>query len=309
MIFPGQGLQKINKLISLNKKYKIIQNTFHQASECLKYDLWGKIKKFHQYNIKIKNIQPLIFTASVSIYKLWKFLGGKNPKMTSGHSLGEYAALVCGGVINFSDTVKLLQKREYMMQKISQKYKTSMEIIFGLNKTSVNKIIKKHNFTKKINISSINANKQIVITGFKNEIKKIIPDIYKKKARIMKLPIKIAGHFMIMKKVKRNFSKKIKKIPIKDAKYSIINSITVKKYNSKSNLRKSLINQLFYPVQWKKTIDLILKKTNIILEIGTNDFLIKSIQTKKKVKLISINNIENINTAINLTKKNVYEKK
>ena len=41
IVFPGQGSQTVGMLRELAAEYPLVQNTFHEASEVLDYDLWG----------------------------------------------------------------------------------------------------------------------------------------------------------------------------------------------------------------------------------------------------------------------------
>ena len=56
--------------------------------------------------------QPALLAASVAIFRVWQ---EKYPQLQSsvmaGHSLGEYSALVCAGVIDFKDAIKLVELR------------------------------------------------------------------------------------------------------------------------------------------------------------------------------------------------------
>ena len=64
-----------------------------------------------------RQTQPALLTASVALYRVWQQQGGKAPALLAGHSLGEYSALVCAGVINFADAVRLVELRGKFMQE------------------------------------------------------------------------------------------------------------------------------------------------------------------------------------------------
>ncbi|WP_163893452.1 acyltransferase domain-containing protein, partial [Proteus mirabilis] len=49
--------------------------------------------------------QPALLAASVAIFRVWQQQGGKAPALMAGHSLGEYSALVCAGVLDFKAAI------------------------------------------------------------------------------------------------------------------------------------------------------------------------------------------------------------
>ena len=116
-IFPGQGSQTLGMLSELAAEYSIIQDTFAQASEALGYDLWDVIQNDEQKLNQTHITQPALLAASYAIYKLLLEKELSQPAYLAGHSLGEYSALVCAGVIDFADAVKLVEARGKFMQQ------------------------------------------------------------------------------------------------------------------------------------------------------------------------------------------------
>lgn len=300
MIFPGQGVQRMQNIFHLNNYNKIIQYTFEEASEYLNYNIWKAIQKPWNILIQKKYIQPIILTTSIAIYRFWKNSGGINPSIASGHSLGEYAVLICSNAIKFSEGLLLVKKREHMMIERIQKLQIQMQAIVGLKKKIILKIFKKHTLNKLVNISNINSNNQIIISGYKNYVQKISLKCKKLGAKTIILPINVAAHCTIMKKIKKKFLSKVKKLTIQKTQYPVINSITVKQQNTKNTILNNLTKQLFQPVQWEKTMNIITSTSDIVLEVSTNDTLTKLHCNKNYTAIIPINNFENINFILNL---------
>ena len=117
-IFPGQGSQSIGMMNALAESGTLIQDTFSEASSVLGYDLWelvndGPVEKLNS----TEYTQPAMLTAGVATWRAWLEAGGTAPALMAGHSLGEYTALVCAGVLNFSDAVSLVSDRAHFMQQ------------------------------------------------------------------------------------------------------------------------------------------------------------------------------------------------
>ncbi|RYZ90651.1 MAG: ACP S-malonyltransferase, partial [Moraxellaceae bacterium] len=138
-VFPGQGSQKIGMLADLAASYPIVTQTFAEASQVLGYDLWDLVQNGAQEDINLtERTQPLLLTASVAVWRVYqeKQAQEKNkvqPALVSGHSLGEWSALVCVGVVEFKDAVKLVQQRGKFMQEAVPAGQGAMAAIIGLD--------------------------------------------------------------------------------------------------------------------------------------------------------------------------------
>lgn len=103
MVFPGQGSQAVGMLADLAPQYPIVEETFKQASDVLGYDLWDLVQNGTAEELgQTHRTQPALLASSVALFRIWqqKFPEQK-PAVMAGHSLGEYSALVCAGVLDF----------------------------------------------------------------------------------------------------------------------------------------------------------------------------------------------------------------
>ncbi len=141
-VSPGQGSQTVGMLADMAASYPIVEETFAEASAALGYDLLGALTQqgpAEELN-KTWQTQPALLTASVALYRgVWQQQGGKAPAMMAGHSLGEYSALVCAGVIDFADAVRLVEMRGKFMQEAVPEGTGAMAAIIGLDDASIAK--------------------------------------------------------------------------------------------------------------------------------------------------------------------------
>ena len=123
-MFPGQGSQAVGMLADMAATWPVIEETFGEASAALGYDLWALAQQGPAEELnKTWQTQPALLTASVALYRVWQQQGGKAPTLLAGHSLGEYSALVCAGVIGFADAVRLVELRGKFMQEAVRDYR------------------------------------------------------------------------------------------------------------------------------------------------------------------------------------------
>lgn len=304
IIFSGQGLYYPNILNKLIKKYKIFKKTFYEVSEFLKYDLLKEIFIKKKYNLQYQlNIQYLILTSSVAMFRMWlQQSSNMLPNIMAGHSIGQYSALICNNSIKFFDVLKIIKIRNNIIKEKTKNQNFLTYVILGLSLKIIKKICKYvSNKKEKAYISCINSEDQIVITGHYNVILKA-NIICKKYGAIhtIKLPIKISMHCILMKKISKIFSSSLKKIKISTGICPIIDNVDVSYINSPKDIYVALLKQFYRPVQWNKTIKKIIKnKINFCIEISLNNIL-KNLNThKKKLTIFSINSVKNLFFTIN----------
>ena len=132
MVFPGQGSQSVGMLTGYGDA-PVIRETLAEASDILKQDV-GKLMAegpAEELNNTV-NTQPVMVIAGICAWRLWRDLGGAEPSLLAGHSLGEYTALVAAGAISFSDCLPLVRLRAQAMQEAVPQGKGAMAAILGL---------------------------------------------------------------------------------------------------------------------------------------------------------------------------------
>src|SRR5687767_14476941 len=103
-VFPGQGSQAVGMSTALAADFPIVKETYAEASHALGFDLWelvanGPVEELNRTQVT----QPAMLTAGVATWRVWQAQQGPSPVVMAGHSLGEYSALVCAGVLAFTD--------------------------------------------------------------------------------------------------------------------------------------------------------------------------------------------------------------
>ena len=102
VVFPGQGSQSIGMLADYAEVWPQIEETFKQASDVLGYDCWdivcnGPVEKINKTEIT----QPLMLAADIAVMRVMEQQCMLTPMVFAGHSLGEYAALVAAGSLDY----------------------------------------------------------------------------------------------------------------------------------------------------------------------------------------------------------------
>src|SRR5690625_5285639 len=111
MVFPGQGSQKIGLLAELAESFDTVQSTFAEASDVLGYDLWDLGQNGSQEDITLpERAQPLLLTASVAVWRVWRAQNGAAPAYLAAPGPGAWSALVCAGGVDCTAAGELVQQ-------------------------------------------------------------------------------------------------------------------------------------------------------------------------------------------------------
>ena len=138
VVFPGQGSQSPGMLSSLAECYPDIRKTVDHVSLRLDEDIWALIVENPAGRLdQTEYTQVAMLTADVAIYRVLETLGLKRATVLAGHSLGEYAALVCSGALSLSDAAFLVRERGRLMQDSVPVGVGSMAAIVGLTDQQV----------------------------------------------------------------------------------------------------------------------------------------------------------------------------
>ena len=116
-VFPGQGSQSQGMLAELAAAHPLIAETFAEASEGAGVDLWQiSLDNPEDRLNQTEFTQPALLAANIALWRLWQEQVLPQPAILSGHSLGEYAALVASGALSLKDGAYLVRLRGQFMQ-------------------------------------------------------------------------------------------------------------------------------------------------------------------------------------------------
>lgn len=257
-VFPGQGSQTVGMLADIAAEYPIVEETFAEASAALGYDLWALTQQGPAEELnKTWQTQPALLTASVALYRVWEQQSGKAPPaLLAGHSLGEYSALVCAGVIPFADAVRLVELRGKFMQEAVPEGTGAMSAIIGLDDASIAKACEESAEGQVVSPVNFNSPGQVVIAGNKEAVERAGAACKAAGAkRALPLPVSVPSHCALMKPAAEKLAAELNKITFSAPAIPVVNNVDVKCETSPEAIRDALVRQLYSPVQWTKSVE------------------------------------------------------
>lgn len=259
MVFPGQGSQSLGMLSALAAESQLVEQTFAEASEALSYDLWALVQNGPEEELnKTWQTQPALLAASVAIFRVWKEKKGPMPAIMAGHSLGEYSALVCAGVIDFKAAIKLVELRGKLMQEAVPAGTGAMYAIIGLDNESIEKACQEAAQGQVVSPVNFNSPGQVVIAGEKDAVERA--GVACKEAgakRALPLSVSVPSHCALMKPAADKLALALQDVEFNEPIFPVINNVDVKIEQSAENIRDALVRQLYNPVRWTETVELI----------------------------------------------------
>ena len=302
-VFPGQGSQNLGMLSELASKYAIIQDTFAQASEALGYDLWEVVQNDEQKLNQTHITQPALLAASYAIYKLLLEKEHSQPLFLAGHSLGEYSALVCAGVIGFSDAVKLVEARGQFMQQAVPAGTGAMFAIIGLDDDKVVMSCQQAQVETNEVVAAVNFNSpgQIVIAGNKGAAE-VAANLCKEQGakRTLPLAVSVPSHCALMRPAAEQLESLLTYIQFHKPNIPVINNVNVAYPDDPDAIKKALVEQLYSPVRWTETVTMLAELgVETLLEVGPGKVLTGlTKRIDKRLSCTAINSIDSVNSLI-----------
>ena len=301
MVFPGQGSQTVGMLAELAGDYPIVQETFKQASEVLGYDLWQLVQEGPAEELnKTWQTQPALLTASVAVYRVWQQKYPQlKPEVMAGHSLGEYSALVCAGVLDFQDAVKLVELRGKLMQQAVPEGTAAMYAIIGLDNDAIINACKQAEQGEVVSAVNFNSPGQVVIAGAKAAVERAAALCKEAGAkRALPLAVSVPSHCALMKPAADQLSVSLESITLKEAGVSVLNNVDVKNEIEADAIRNALVRQLYSPVRWTEIVEKMAQNgVEVLVEIGPGKVL--NGLTKRIVdslQAVSVNDVKSLDS-------------
>jgi len=276
VVFPGQGSQTLGMLADLAAAHPVVEETFAEASSALGYDLWQLVQQGPAEELnKTWQTQPALLAASVAIWRVWQQQNGAQPVLMAGHSLGEYSALVCAGVLDFKQAISLVELRGKLMQEAVPAGTGAMYAIIGLDNDAIAKACEESAQGQVVSPVNFNSPGQVVIAGNKEAVERAGAACKEAGAkRALPLPVSVPSHCALMKPAADKLAVALENVTFSVPQYSVVNNVDVKIETSPEAIRSALVRQLYSPVRWTESVEFMAAQgVEQLLEVGPGKVL------------------------------------
>ena len=222
------------------------------------------------------NTQPSVFLYEVVLAMTQNEV---QPDVVAGHSLGEFAALVVNGVLEFEDGLNLVLNRAVIGQKACDKVQTGMGAVIGLSDDYIARRIKEiwDETGEPIYFANYNGPGQVVISGSRKGVRAACKAFMKEGAKkAVALPISGSFHTPYMDEARDELGEIIKKTSFHEAKFPIYQCVDALPHVNPDEIRDNLIQHITHPVLWTSMTQNMAKDgVTEFYEVGTDDTLEK----------------------------------
>ncbi|XP_031715077.1 malonyl-CoA-acyl carrier protein transacylase, mitochondrial [Anarrhichthys ocellatus] len=309
LLFPGQGSQFVGMGRGL-VKYPNVKEMFSAAQKILGYDLLSLCLEGPEEELmKTVHCQPAVFVTSLAAVER---LNHENPKAietcvaAAGFSVGEFAALVFSGAMNYAEALYAVKVRAEAMQRASELVPSGMLSVIGRPQAQY-----KHACAQaKEHCSSLGVEEPVcsvanylfpdgrVIAGHQKALDFLLQNSRRLQfARTKPLPVSGAFHTELMQSATEPLREVLRQVEVRRPEINVYSNVDGKRYMNESHVRRQLVKQLVSPVKWEQTLHEIYermqgKKFPHTYEVGPGKQLGATLQKCNRKAFITYTHVE-----------------
>ena len=259
LLFPGQG----SHAEGMDEPYRG-HPLFERGLELLGHDPFERLTEGTRYQ------QPALFLCSIAAWDPWREEAEDedDASAAAGHSLGEYAALVAAGALQFDDAVRLVDERAAAMADAGELNAGGMIAMLGGDARGVRALASRLGLV----VANDNAPGQLVLSGPVDALVEA-EDVARDEvgARARRLDVTGAFHSPLMEPAAERLRAALEATPIATPEIPVYSNGSASPF---VDVRRELAENLLRPVRWRETL-LALRTARIerFVELGPGSVL------------------------------------
>jgi [acyl-carrier-protein] S-malonyltransferase len=275
LVFPGQGSQSVGMLAALSAQHDSVRAGYAQASKALGFDLWSLVAHGPAERLDSTEItQPAMLVADVVTARIWREQGGAAPSAVAGHSLGEFAALVCAEALPFEEAVRLVHFRGQIMQQAVPEGVGAMAVVLGIEDEQVEAACAEAGQGEVVEAVNYNSPRQVVIAGHAAAVQRaLVLAKQRGSKRAQLLPISVPAHSSLMREAAHRLEQRLAQTDVRRPTCRYISAVDAAEHSDPQDIRATLVRQLASPVRWPQTVRALLGRASTLIESGPGKVL------------------------------------
>jgi [acyl-carrier-protein] S-malonyltransferase len=299
----------------LSEEFAVAKQAFEEASDALHLDMKKLCFEGSEADLALtENTQPCLLLVSTATHRVLEKEFGYKPSSAAGHSVGEYAAVVAAGSMEFADALKAVRLRGQAMQSAVPVGRGGMTAVMGLEPKQIFEMCawaEKETGDGPVQPANLNAPGQIVISGKKTVLDWLAVNFKAENfgvtGRVKFIALKVSApfHCSMMKPAEEKMASVLGEMKFADARFPVVQNVSAEPVTKGAELRANLVKQVSAPVRWIESVQKItaLGATKAA-EVGCGRViagLVKKIEGEK-LPVLNLNSLEDIKTFENTFK-------
>ncbi len=255
-VFPGQGSQYVGMGKDLCEGFDVARRTFLQAEEFLELPIRRLCFSGPERELKLTEYtQPAILTVAIAALRTLQSVGSFEPRCVAGHSLGEYAALVSVGALDFADGVRIVRERGRLMQEAVPRGEGLMAVVLGLEAQETQRICEEASQGEVVSPANFNGGGQVVIAGARAAVLRAMAIARERGAkRVLDLPVSAPFHCSLMAPAAEGLKKVLADVSINPFSVGVITNVEAALNSDWRRVKSLLVEQAVRPVRWEESV-------------------------------------------------------
>jgi len=241
LLFPGQG-SHADGMEDPYRGHPLLE----RGLELLGYDPFERLTEGTRYQ------QPALFLCSVAAWDAWRTEPADDDAgeaiAAAGHSLGEYAALVAAGALQFDDAVALVDERAAAMAEAGEQRPGGMIAMLGGESRDVRALADRHGLV----VANDNAPGQLVLSGPVDALE-AVEEVAREEtgARARRIDVTGAFHSPLMEPAAARLRAALDRTPVSAMEIPVYSNGTAAPF---ADVRSELSENLLRAVRWRETL-------------------------------------------------------
>ena len=266
-VFPGQGSQRPG--MGAPWVGSACWSLVEEASDLLGRDVGRLLLDADAEELRAtREAQVTTFLVSLLVWETLHDL--PDVTVVAGHSLGEFTALVAGGVLTCDDGLMLVGARGAAMQDAADAAPGTMAAVLGLEDDAVLAALAG---AEDVWPANYNAPSHVVVSGTVEGVASGSELLKQAGARrVLPLPVGGAFHTPLMAPARARLEVALREVTYADAAVPVLSAVSVQEYGA--DPAATLSEQLTAPVRWRQVLEALLSYgVDTVVELGPGGVL------------------------------------
>lgn len=273
---PGQGAQHVGMGTDLAKEFGAAREVFAEADDVLGFSLSSLCAEGPEdVLMQTENAQPALLAVSVAI--AWTLLaeGEIRPALVSGHSLGEWSALVIAGALSLPDALRAVRQRGLFMREAVPQGIGGMTALLGAAPDAVEELCSAatRGAESFVGAANWNGGGQVVVAGHLDALERLETLAREQKRRATRLKVSQPFHSPLMQPARERLEEVLATLVFHPMQIPVVSNVTAENIVNHHMWPGLLAEQVTAPVRWEECALSVSQQAQASIETGSGRVL------------------------------------